>query len=144
MNEAMTSRRQRQLGLSYAEALVAVVVMATALVPALDSLQTVFAGVAVHEQLRDRQQQVANRMEMLMAEPFSSLDQAALAAGSETVASSYSDPVGSDRVLVFLSRYDGDNVDGDDDPFSGTDADLIWARVAVEDTPHELMTLVAR
>ncbi len=144
MNGSMISRRHRQVGLSYAEALLAVAVMAAALVPALDSLQTVFAGVAVHEQLRGQQQQIANRMEMLVAEPFSSLDQAAQAAGSETVASSYSDPVGPDRVLVYLSRYDGDDADGDDDPFSGTDEGLIWLRVAVEDTPHELMTLVAQ
>ena len=140
----MTSRRHCQAGLSYAEVLVAVAVLAIALVPALDSLQTVFTGGAVHEKLRGRQQQLANRMEMLIAGPFSSLDQAAQTAGGETVASSYSDPVGPDRVLVFLSRYDGDNADGDDDPFSGTDENLIWVRVAVEDTPHELMTLVKR
>ena len=140
----MKSRRHRQAGLSYAEALVAVAVLAIALVPALESLQTVFTGADVHEMLRSRQQQIANRMEMLIAEPLSSLDQAAQAAGSETVASSYSDPVGPDRVLVFLSRYDGDNADVDDDPFSGTDKDLIWVRVAVEDTPHEVMTLVTR
>ncbi len=140
----MTSRRHCQVGLSYAEALVAVAVLAIALVPALDSLQTVFTGGAVHEKLRGQQQQLANRMEMLIAGPFSSLDQAAQAAGSETVASSHSDPVGPERVLVFLSRYDGDNADGDDDPFSGTDAGLIWVRVVMEDTPHELTTLVAR
>lgn len=140
----MTSRRYRQAGLSYAEALVAVAVLAIALVPALDSLQTVFAGADVHEKLRSRHEQIANRVEMLVADPFSSLDQAAQAAGSETVASSYSDPVGPDRVLVFLSRYDGDNADGDDDPFSGTDEGLIWIRVAVEDTPHELVTLVTQ
>ncbi len=120
MSGSTASRWQRQVGVSYAEALVAVAVLAIALVPALDSLQTVFTGAAVHEQFRGRQQQIANRMEMLAAEPFSSLDQAAQAAGNETVASSHSDPVGPDRVLVFLSRYDGDNADGDDDPFSGT------------------------
>ncbi len=140
----MTSRRQRQMGLSYAEALVAVAVLAVALVPALDALQTAFAGATVHQELRDRQQQIANRIEMVAAESFSSLDQAAQAAGSETVASSYSDPVGPDRVLVFLSRYDGDNADGDDDSFSGTDEGLIWVRVAMEDTPHEVTTLVAQ
>ena len=144
MSGPMTSHRHRQAGLSYAEALVAVAVLAIALVPALDSLQAVFTGGAVHEKLRGRHQQIANRMEMLIAGPFSSLDQAAQAAGSETVASSHSDPVGPDRVLVFLSRYDGDNADGDDDPFSGTDENLIWVRVAVEDTAHELMTLVKR
>jgi type II secretory pathway pseudopilin PulG len=144
MSGSMTSRRYCQAGLSYVEALVAVAVLAVALIPALDSLQTAFTSAAVHEQLRGRQQQLANRMEMLAAEPFSSLDQAAQAAGGETVASSHSDPVGPDRVLVFLSRYDGDNDDGDDDPFSGTEEGLIWVRVAMENTPHELITLVAR
>ncbi len=140
----MTSRRHRHKGLSYAEALLAVAVLAVALVPALDALQTAFAGAAVHEELRDGQQQVANGIEMVVAESFSNLDQAAQAAGSETVPSSYSDPVGPDRMLVFLSRYDGDNADSDDDPFTGTDAGLIWVRVVRENTPHELTTLVAQ
>ncbi len=144
MSASMTARQHRQAGLSYTEALLAVVVLAVALVPALDSLQTAVAGVAVQEELRGRQQQIANRVEAVAAEPFSSLDQAAQAAGSETVASSYSDPAGPDRVLVFLSRYDGDNADGDDDPFSGTDEGLVWVRVAMEDTRHEFTTLVAR
>ncbi len=144
MSGPMTSCRHRHRGLSYAEALLAVAVLAVALVPALDALQTAFAGAAVQDELRDGQQQVANGIEMVVAEPFSNLDQAAQAAGSETVASSYSDPVGPDRMLVFLSRYDGDNADSDDDPFTGTDAGLIWVRVVRENTPHELTTLVAQ
>ncbi len=144
MSGPTTSRRHLQAGLSYAEVLLAVAVLAIGLVPALESLQAAFAGTAVHEELRDRQQQIANRMELIAAEHISSLDEAAQTAGSETVASSYSDPAGPERVLVFLSRYDGDNADGDDDSFSGTDEGLIWVRVAVEDTPHEITTLVAR
>lgn len=133
------SLRARQAGISYVEALLAVVVLAVGLVPALDSLQAAFTGSEVYEELLGRQQQLATRMEEVAAESFASLDDAAQAAGSETVASSYSDPAGPDRVLVFLSRYDGDA-----DPFTVTDEGLIWVRVTVEDTAHELTTLVAR
>lgn len=133
------SRRAQQAGISYVEALLAAVVLAVGLVPALDSLQTAFSGTAVHEDLLLRQQTLATRMEEVAAEPFSNLDAAAQAAGSETVASSYSDPAGPERVLVFLSRYDGDA-----DPFTVTDEGLIWVRVTIEDTAHELTTLVAR
>lgn len=134
----------RQAGVSYVEALIAVVVLALALVPALETLQVAFGGSVVQVQVVLWQQQLASRMEDVLAEPFASLDDAALAAGGETIPSSYSDAVGPpDRVLVFLSRYDGDNADADDDPFTGADSGLLWARVAIENTPYELTTLVA-
>jgi hypothetical protein len=47
-------------------------------------------------------------------------------------------------VLVYLSRYDGDNADGDNNPFTGTDADLIWVRAAIADPPIDMTTLVTR
>ena len=47
-------------------------------------------------------------------------------------------------MLVYLSRYDGDNADGDNDGFTGTDADLSWIRAAIADTPVSLHTLVTR
>jgi hypothetical protein len=138
-------RLGRETGISYVETLLAVTVLALALVPALEALQTAFIGAAVQEQVVLWQQRLATRMEDLLAEPFASLDDAALAAGSETTPSSYSDGAGGpDRVLVFLSRYDGDNADADSDPFTGTDEGLLWARVAIDNTPYELTTLVAR
>jgi len=134
-----------QAGVSYVEALVAVVVLGLALVPALETLQVAFRGSAVQADVVLWQQQLASRMEEVLAEPFASLEDAALAAGSESVPSSYSDAAGPpDRVLVFLSGYDGDNADADDDPFTGTDPGLLWARVAIENTPYELTTLVAQ
>ena len=138
------STRARQAGISYVEALLAVVVLAVGMVPALDALQTAFTSATITEELLSGQQQIASRMEEVAAEPFSSLDDAALAAGSETVASSYSAPAGPDRVVVFLSRYDGDNADADDNPFTGTDEGLIWVRVSMENTVHELTTLVSQ
>jgi type II secretory pathway pseudopilin PulG len=137
--------RARQAGISYTEVLLAVVVLALALVPAIETLQTAFTGSVVQEEVLLWQQQLATRMEDILVEPFASLDDAAFAAGSETTPSSYSDAAGGpDRVLVFLSRYDGDNADTDNDPFTGTDAGILWARVAIENTPYELTTLVTQ
>lgn len=134
-----------QTGLSYVETLLAVTVLAVALVPALESLQTAFTGAAVQEDMVLWQQQLATRMEDVLAEPFSNLDGAAQAAGNETTPSSYSDAAGGpDRVLVFLSGYDGDNVDADGNPFTGTDEGVLWIRIAIENTPHDLTTLVSQ
>ena len=135
----------RQTGLSYAEVLLAVTVLAVVLVPALETLQTAMVGAQVHENVATTVNDLASRMEMLLAEPHSDLDAAALAAGSTTIPSIYSDPAGPpERILVFLSRYDGDNADADGDPFTGMDEGLLWVRVAVENTPFELITLTAR
>jgi len=134
-----------QRGLAYVETLIAVVVLAVALVPVLETLGVAFTGAAVSETAIQWQQQVATRMETVRAEPFAALDAAALSAGSETIPSSYSDAAGGpDRTLVFLSRYDGDDADGDNDVFTGTDEGLLWLRVAIENSPYELMTLVAQ
>lgn len=84
-------------------------------------------------------------MEEVLAQPFDALDAAALAAGSPTTLTHYSDPPGTvDRRLVFLSRYDADNADGDDDPFTGTESGLIWVRVTLADTVHGFESLTAR
>jgi len=137
--------RCRQTGLSYAEALLAVIVLAIALVPAIEALQTAFTGAAVTETVVQWQQLLSTRAEEVLAEPYASLNAAALAAGSETTPSSYSDPVGGpDRVLTFLSGYDGDDADADSNPFTGPDDGLLWVRVAVENTPYDLVTLVAQ
>jgi hypothetical protein len=44
---------------------------------------------------------------------------------------------------VFLSRYDGDNADGDGDPFTGTDGDLIWVRVEIPGTTLDIEALTS-
>ncbi len=116
------------------------------MVPALESLQVAFTGSAVQEDVVLWQQQLATRMEDVLAESFTALDAAAMAAGDEMTPSSYSDAAGGpDRVLVFLSRYDADDADGNGDPFdAGMDEGVLWVRVAVENTPYDLTTLVAQ
>ena len=82
---------------------------------------------------------LAAKLEEVLAEPFSRLDEAASATGSPAIATAYSDSVtlADGRVLtrqVYLSRYDGDNADGNSDVFDGTDEGLIWIRVEIDES----------
>ena len=43
-----------------------------------------------------------------------------------------------------MSRYDGDNADGDDDPLTGTDDGLLHVRVEIEDTVYVFETLTSQ
>ena len=135
----------RQCGLTLVEVLVSVVLLAILLVPAMRALQTGVVGAEVHSDLASGHYQLTSRLEELLAEPFADLSDAAIAAGSSTTPSSYSDPAGPPgRLLVYLSLYDGDNADADGDPFTGTEPDLLWIRVDIEDSVHTLETIKAR
>ena len=80
-----------------------------------------------------------------MVEPFSDLSDAAIVAGSPTTPTTYSDAAGpADRILVYLSPWDGDNADADDDPFTGTEADLLWIRVEIDGSVLALQTIRAQ
>ena len=128
-------------GVLYAEVLVAVAIVAIAMVPATEAI---YAGLRASESFADSTAQhftLFGRMEELLAEPFSALDAAALTAGSSSVATTYSDPAGPARRLVYLAHYDADNADADNDPFTGTEADLLWLRVEMEGTNGALETL---
>lgn len=133
-------------GLSYLEVLVAVVLVAAALVPALEALRGGLVGAQVHADLATESYRLTGRMEEVLAEPFATLDAEALALGSPTTPSAvYSDPAGTPgRRLVYLSRYDGDNADGDADPFTGVDGGLLRIRVEIELGSHAVETLRAR
>ena len=141
----MRGRQAQHAGVSYVEMLLAVTVLGLALVPAIDALQMALTGSRVQEDVVQAHHRLASRMEEILVEPFANLDDAAQAAGSETAPTGYSDAAGPpDRVLVFLSRYDGDNADSDNDPFTGTDEGLLWVRLTIENTPYGLTTLVAQ
>ena len=141
------SRRYRggQLGISYIEVLIAVVLIAISLVPMSDAVRTATIGTNIQEETAVQQLHLVAMLENVLAEPFSSLEAAATAAGSESVLTIYSDSSGStNRRLVFLSLYDGDNADTDDDHFTGTDQGLMWVRVEIEDTVRSIETLTSQ
>lgn len=141
----MTRAGQSQAGISYVEVMVATILVVLMLVPALDALQPGIQGSALHRERAQNHYALFGKMESLLAEHFADLDAAASAAGSPTTATSYSDvtPQGIPR-QVYIWRYDADDADGDADPFTGGDADLLWISVALADASQSLQTLVSR
>ena len=137
--------RKQQAGLTLVEVLVAVMLLLIILVPAMEAIRGSVTGAEVHNEFASSQFRLTSRMEELLAEPFSNLEAAATAAGSASVASSYSDAAGPPgRLIVYLSPYDGDNADADDDPFTGADPGLLWIEVKAEKTVHSLQTVRAK
>ena len=131
-----------QAGFSYVEILVATVLIAIALVPAMDALRPGLQGASLHQQQAQQHYALLSRLERVLAEPFADLDDAATAAGGYLNPSSYSDAPGDpDAVFVYLSRYDVDNADSDNDVFTGGEDNLLWIRVQPELGSQSLQTL---
>jgi len=137
--------RTFQLGLTLVEVLVSMVLLSILLIPAIQAIQTGVSGADVHADVTTSHYRIASRLEEILTEPFTDLVDAATAAGSPTTASSYSEAAGPpSRLLVYLSLYDGDNADADNDVFTGTEADLLWVRVEIENSVFSLETITAR
>ena len=137
--------RGGQSGITYVEVLIAAALISVSLVPMMDAVRTASISAGVHEDAAVQNLHLVATMEDVLAEPFASLEAAATAAGSESTLTSYSDLAGSNnRRLVFLSLYDGDNADTDNDPFTGTDQGLMWVRVEVEGTAQAIETLISQ
>ena len=138
-----SASRGRSTGFSYMEVLVATLLLALTLVPALDALQPAVKGTGIHESEAVRHFHLMAKLESVLAQPFGMLDDEALALSDPTLPSpNYSDASGAnDRRLVYLSRYDADNADGDGDVFSGTDQGLLWIRIELEGTGKSIETL---
>ena len=136
----------RMAGLTYMEVLIASALIAATLVPAIDALRPGIQGMGLHEAQTQRHFELTARLEEGLARPFSELDVEAQTIDDPTVASlAYSDPAGqANRRLVYLSRYDADNADGNDDFFDdGKDEGLLWVRVEIEGTDQALETLTS-
>lgn len=137
---------RHQRGFGYIEALVAVVLLAVALVPALEALGQITGTAPPADRDDDLWMAVSNKLNQVSGSRFDDLDFVATYIQSPTTPSTtYSDPADTvPSVQVYVSRYDGDNADGDNNGFTGTDADLIWIRAAIIGTPVEMTTLVTR
>jgi Tfp pilus assembly protein PilV len=135
-------------GFSYVEVLLTLVLIAICLVPVLDTLRTSLLGVTRTESSSIDQYSLQSKMEEVLKEPFTALDAAARDAGSSSTPTSYSDQVpyittDSRQIvrLVYIWPYDGDNADGDGDPFTDTDAGLLYVKVQIDGTDFSLETL---
>jgi type II secretory pathway pseudopilin PulG len=139
------SSRCRQAAFSYIEVLVATLLISISLVPALEALNSGVMSSKLHTESAQQHYRLQSKMEQILAQPFAQLLQQAdaLVPPAEIIPPPYSDAAGTAaRRLVRLRRYDGDNADNDNDPFTGTDSGLLWVQVSIENTPHALETLV--
>ena len=137
--KAQLNTVRRQAGISYVEVLAATIIIALTAIPATDAIRGAMAGAEFDTQATVNQYRLTSKLEEVLAESFGSVS--AQAAGP-TTATTYSDSAGTpDRRLVFISPYDGDNADADNDPFTGTDSDLLWVRVEIEGSVSALQAL---
>ena len=132
-------------GFSYVEVLIATLLIAITLVPALEALQGSIIGTGVHQSQSSQYFLMVDKIEYVLAEPYNNLEEAASASSDSTTATSYSDPIGTtNRRLVYLFGYDADNEDADDDPLTGVDDGLLWIRVEIENTNQFIESLSRR
>lgn len=133
---------RRQRGISFPELLAASVLLGLTLYPALNAVTSGLQASDIERSMELQLNDLTNRFEEVLAMPFATLD--ALRQGPNTP-TNLSDPLGTEgRHLVYVSLYDGDNADADNDPFTGLDQGLLWIRIEIESTHHELQTLKNR
>jgi len=121
------------------------VLSADSLVPVTGAVRGAIDSSAGQEDSASQQLHMMAKLEDVLAEAFSSLEAAATEAGSASAPTSYSDAKGADnRRLVYLSLYDGDNVDSDGDPFTDVDPGLMWIRTEIEGTLMSIESLVSK
>ncbi len=130
-----------QSGFSYVEVLVVVIIIAATVVPATDALRGAMNTAAADTAATVNHYRLVGKLEEVLSRPFAVLSPQA--AGPST-ATAYSDGLGvNNRRLVFISAYDGDNADADNDPFTGTDTGLLWIRVEIEGTASAVQSLLS-
>lgn len=144
----------QQKGFSYVEVLVATTLIAIALVPAMNALQTGILSANVHKALSAGYYSQLKKMEEIQATPFTNLLNAAKVAINNTTPTSYSDAAGTaNRNLVYIALYDADtapftiadpNTDADSDAYTGNTANLLWVKVITEGSAQGLETLISR
>ncbi len=139
--QPVNSKQQRAI--SYLEVLIATVIIAISLVPALDAMKPGIDGSNLHQDRTRITFILKGKLERVLAEPFTRLQAAATAAGSETTETSYSDAGAIVPHAVYIWPYDADNADGDDDVFTGGEDDLLWIRVVATGDNQALETLVS-
>lgn len=137
---------KNESGFAYVDALVATAVLLVCLIPALEALQASIKTQQSAREMLDAHYRVSDKLELVLARSPEQWVLDVLASGGyQNPSTDLSDATGTlQRRLVYIAFYDGDNSDGDMNPFTGGDPDLIWIRVAIEggDTMQETVVSV--
>lgn len=123
-----------------------VILITTALIPAMDALYSGIMGSSIHQQRSVQHYKLLAKIEDVLARPFSELQKEAdLATNSNDIIDRYSDPSGAEfRRLVYIDRYDADNADNDNNVFTGGEDDLLWVKVITENSSDGIEILTRR
>ena len=139
---ASVKRLSCQRGFSYLEVLIATAIIAVSAVPISTAFRQSLSEAEHSSRSTIRHFKLLEKMEEVMSNPYPELS---LAAAGSATATAYSDANGStDRRLVYIAAYDGDDADLDSDGFTGTDSDLLWIRVVIENEARDLQVLRSR
>lgn len=125
------STRPLHRGLAYVEAVLATVMVAVLLAPALNSLSTGLLSQEVSETQNTQTLSLQSKMDEVLAKPYSVLLAETNQVGGNTktsVSLALSDPVGSPRRIVTIYRTNSSDV-------SVTDTGLLRVRVAWDGAP---------
>ncbi len=146
--EEIQKKNSNQTGFSYIEVLAASFILAVCITPALEALYSGVQGSSIAEITTIDLFLLNGKMEEMLSTPFSELSTSAATSGPATP-SSYSDVITTTdnrqlSRLVYLSKYDGDNADGDNDGFTGTDDNLVWIKVKLDGTAYSVESLVSK
>lgn len=132
-------------GFSYVEVIIAIIIIGLAIVPVIESMNIGVQSTRHHEDSLGVYTKLSSTYETLMAESFKDLENAAAQAGDPEIETHYSDETGiPNRCLVYIHEYDLDNSDNDGAGFTGTDEDVLWIKIQIENSAHQLETLVVK
>ncbi len=135
------TENSRQHGFSYVEVLVAVALMAIVAGPLGEALRTALATSRANIDDTAAYYQLLKVTEDTMASNYGTLS--ALATNPDVVVRTTTTDDGA-PINIYVSRYDGDNADLDDDPFTGTDDGLLWIKVELDGTAQSFESLKAQ
>ena len=128
-------------GFTYIEVLIAIAVLAACLVPAMEAIRSSTTLLGIQETINIDQYALLSKTEEVLKERFLDLDTAGAAAGSPTTPTSFSEVVTTTdgrslSLNVYIWPMDGDNADLDSDIFTGTDAGILYVKVAIANNFH--------
>lgn len=120
-------------------------ILAVCITPALEAFYSGIQGSSIGETTTIDMFYLNGKMEEMLGKPFPELS---ASTGNPTTPSSFSDIITTTdnrqlSRLVYLSKYDGDNADGDNNGFTGTDENLIWIKTELEGTAYSVESLVS-